>query len=323
MKPLSIFVVLGLAIAAFVLVEWRPWQGIESATTQVAGKVQTSTEAASLHGNGVALQNQNSMTNGQTSSSVISNNSQHNPQINLTNSATATRGLSEQLIKAQLTPANYTTLVAETSGRVSLIGFKEGEPFGQGAVLVEFDCELQKAQLERVTAEMAIARRNSDANVRLLARGAVSQLEADNAKSELDRAQALARELEVLVSKCTVLAPYDGKVGERFVRAEQFVQAGEPLMDILDDSAMELEFIVPSTWIAWLNQGYAFEIEMEETQKTYPAVVSRISARIDPISRTVKVVGVIDGQFVELKPGMSGSIKVKAPEQVQQARRVQ
>lgn len=310
MKPFSIVVVLLLAIAAFALVEWRPWQEIESVTgatttNQASGKVQDSTARATSVGDTHANGQSNDQNQGQ----------------NQNTSATATRGLSEQLIKAQLTPVNYTTLVAEISGRISNIGFKDGESFAQAAVLVEFDCELQRAQLQRVTAEMAIAERNADANARLLARGAVSQLEADNAKSELDRARAQAKELEVLVNKCSVTAPYVGKVGERFVRAEQFVQAGEPLMDILDDSAMELEFIVPSTWIAWLNQGYAFDVEMEETQKTYPAIISRIGARIDPISRTVKVVGVIDGQFVELKPGMSGSIKMKAPVQsAQQAR---
>lgn len=318
MKSLPVIVILVLALSAFVLVEWRPWQEIamtapSSPGSQVSGKVSNSQVTGSF-ANGADIPGEQSNRHTQVSTEFLN----QRPIYAAVNPSSPARGLSEQLIKAQLIPANHTTLVAEIGTRVLRIDFKDGESFDKGAVLMAFDCEMPRAQLQRVNAELAIAQRNADANARLLARGAVSQLEADNARSELDRTRAQARELEVLVSKCAVIAPYAGKVAERFVREERFVQAGEPLMDILDDSAMELEFIVPSTWVAWLNQGYAFEVDMEETQRSYPAVVSGIGARIDPISRTVKVVGVIDGQFAELKPGMSGAIRVKAPEQLQQ-----
>lgn len=307
MKPLLSITILVLAIAAFVMVEWRPWQQIEPVAAQ--SPAAESPDAASQVSENQVLASEQ-LTTTRVDVLVPRGQSSVNRAVPVS--------LSQDLIKAQLMPANYTTLVAEISGRVADIGFNEGEPFKEGVTLITFDCELQRAQLQRVTAEMAIAQRNALANTKLLARGAVSKLEADNAQSEFDRAQAQAMELQVLVNKCTIAAPYEGKVGERFVRPEQFVQAGEPLMDILDDSAMELEFIVPSSWIAWLNQGDTFDVEMEETQTTYPAVVSRMGARIDPVSRTIKVVGLIDGQFAELKPGMSGSIMITPPEKIQQ-----
>jgi len=221
--------------------------------------------------------------------------------------------LSVSTIKAQLSPVNETTLAAEISGRVSSIPFQEGEPFFKGDLLIEFDCSLQRAQLQRVTAQAEIASRNHYANQRLHERGAVSRLDAENSASERQRALAEVKELTVLVDKCHIFAPYHGKVAQRMARVEQFVQAGQPVLEILDDSAMELEFIVPSAWISWLRKAYPLSIRMDETNKTYPASVIRIGAKIDSISRTVKVVAVIEGSHSELIPGMSGTIHIQAP----------
>lgn len=56
-------------------------------------------------------------------------------------------------------------------------------------------------------------------------------------------------------------------------------------VDIIDDSVLELAFVVPSKWLAWLKPGHAFTAAIEETGKTYPATVARVGARSDPVSR--------------------------------------
>jgi multidrug efflux pump subunit AcrA (membrane-fusion protein) len=111
-----------------------------------------------------------------------------------------------------------------------------------------------------------------------------------------------------------VLAPYSGLVVEQKVRPQQFVQAGQPLIDILDKGALELEFVAPSKWSPWLVEGYKFEIKIDETGKSYPAKITRINGKIDPVSQTIKVAAVIDGDFKEISPGMSGVLVINPPE---------
>jgi hypothetical protein len=84
-------------------------------------------------------------------------------------------------------------------------------------------------------------------------------------------------------------------------------------MEILDNSALELEFIVPSKWSPWLVKGYKFNIKLDETGKTYPAEITRINGKIDSVSQTIKVAAVINGKFAELSPGMSGVIVMTPP----------
>jgi hypothetical protein len=76
---------------------------------------------------------------------------------------------------------------------------------------------------------------------------------------------------------------------------------------------LELEFIVPSRWLAWLTPGTGFQVAIDETGKTYPAKVMRTGARVDPVSQSVKIAAAIDGKFNELIAGMSGRVLMAAP----------
>ena len=91
------------------------------------------------------------------------------------------------------------------------------------------------------------------------------------------------------------------------------MQPGQALLEILDDSTLELEFIVPSRWLSWVRSGSAFQVSIDETGKSYPAKVQRIGARVDPVSQSVKLTAVIDGRFNELVAGMSGKVLMAPP----------
>jgi RND family efflux transporter MFP subunit len=217
---------------------------------------------------------------------------------------------SRQIIRAQLSPVQFTTIVSEMNGKISKLPLREGESFAENQLLVSFDCGLQEAQLQKIQAQLQIAERKYDTNRRLLERGSVSKVETENSASELEKVRAEVKELTILVSKCHIEAPYKGKVVEQKVRAQQFVQAGQPVMEILDNSMMELEFIAPSVWMSRIKVGDQLQIRIDETGKSYPAKITRIGAKIDSVSQTVKIAAVIDGEFIELSPGMSGTITI-------------
>jgi len=102
-------------------------------------------------------------------------------------------------------------------------------------------------------------------------------------------------------------------VTEQKAREQQFLQAGQPVLDILDDSTLEVEFIVSSRWLAWLKPGQGFTIQIDETGKSYPAKVTRLGAKVDAVSQSVKVIGEITGGFPELMAGMSGKVLLAPP----------
>ncbi len=227
--------------------------------------------------------------------------------------APARSGLERQDIRAQLMPRRYTTVAAEIGAKVSRLPVAEGSAFKAGQLLVSFDCSLQQAQLAKAQAELDGAEQTHKTNQRLAELNSVGQLELDLSKAATGKARAELGATRAVLGKCSVSAPFAGRVAEQKVREQQFVQPGQPLLDIIDDSVLELEFLVPSRWLAWLRTGGSFTVQIDETQKSYPAKFTRIGARVDPVSQSVKVAAAIDGRFPELIAGMSGRVQVSPP----------
>ena len=218
--------------------------------------------------------------------------------------------LERQEIRAQLMPQRYTTIAAEIGAKVNSIPTGEGGSFSEGQLLISFDCSIQRAQMEKAQAELESAEHTLKANESLSALNSLSQLELDLSRSAVRRAKAEVGGNRAVLAKCDIASPFSGRIAEQRVREQQYVQPGQSLLDIIDDGALELEFLVPSRWLNWIRSGRTFKIVIDETRKTYPAKFIRIGARVDPVNQSVKVAASIMGSFPELVVGMSGSIVI-------------
>lgn len=225
----------------------------------------------------------------------------------------AASALEKREIRAQLAPRRYTTLAAEIGAKISRLPVPEGSAFKQGQVLVQFDCTLQQAQVSKAKAALLAADKTWQANRRLAELNSVGKLDLEISEAEVQKARAEVAANSSILGKCKLVAPFAGRIAEQKVREQQYVQPGQTLLDILDDSALELEFIVPSKWLVWLRPNQGFQVAIDETGKTYPAKVQRIGAKVDPVSQSVKLSGVIDGKFNELVAGMSGKVLMPTP----------
>lgn len=222
--------------------------------------------------------------------------------------ADAPSALDSREIRAQLAPRRFTTLAAEIGAKINSLPVIEGGRFKAGQTLVQFDCVLQRAQLDKARASLDSADNTLRANKRLAELNSVGQVELQNSEAEVQKARAEVAINAAVLAKCNIAAPFAGRVAEQKVREQQFVQPGQALLDILDDSTLQLEFIVPSKWLAWVRLGSRFQVRIDETGISYPAKVLGIGARVDPVSQSVKLTAMIDGKFGELVAGMSGRV---------------
>jgi membrane fusion protein (multidrug efflux system) len=227
--------------------------------------------------------------------------------------APAQPSLEQREIRAQLAPHRYTTLAAEIGAKINRLPVQEGGSFKAGQNLVSFDCSMQQAQLNKAKASLSGADKTWVSNKRLAELNSVGKVELDVSEAEVLKNQAEVSAMGTMISKCSIAAPFSGRVAEQKVREQQYVQPGQAILDIIDDSVLEIEFLVPSKWLAWVKPGYAFQVSIDETRKSYPAKVQRIGARVDPVSQSVKLVATINGRFSELIAGMSGRVNLVAP----------
>ena len=224
--------------------------------------------------------------------------------------ALGTSGVDRQEIRAQLRAIRHTTLSSEIGAVAQRILVKEGQRFEMGTPLIQLDCALHDAQRAKSTAEMAGAQRSLQANQRLAELNAAGLMELDLAKNAVEKSQADLRISETQLSKCEIKAPFAGIVAEQRIREQQYVQPGTPLVDVLDDSAYELEFLAPSTWLSRLRVGMVVRVTVDEVRRNAVARIVRISPRIDPVSQSIKVVANLEGPVADLKAGMSGRLQM-------------
>jgi membrane fusion protein, multidrug efflux system len=217
-------------------------------------------------------------------------------------------------LRAQLSPRRFTTLAAELAAKVDHIHVAEGEKFASGQVLVEFDASLLRAQLAKAHAHLKGVENLLEGNRSLAALNAIGHVELINSEVEVMKAKADLNYLQLMIDKCSIRAPYAGRVVALKAREGQFVQAGQAMLEVLDDSELELDFFVPSRWLVWLRVGQSFVVSIDETGREYPSRLVRIGARADPVSQSLKVAAVIDGDFSELISGMSGHVLLTPPE---------
>lgn len=214
-------------------------------------------------------------------------------------------------VRAQLSPRRFTTVAAEIGARVQRLAVSEGGAFKAGQPLVSFDCSLQQAQLARARVNLDVATKQQATQSRLHELNATGRQELEQAEGEVAKQRAEVAQMQVVLTKCAIAAPFSGRVAEQKVREQQYVQPGQVLLEIIDDSVLEVEFIMPSRWLAQVRAGSAVHIAVDETGRSYPARVLRMGARVDPVSQSVKVVAAIDGRPPELMAGMSGRLLIQ------------
>lgn len=233
------------------------------------------------------------------------------PAVPATAAAPAAKPAPEPELRAQLSPRRYTTLAAEVGARIQRLSVTEGSAIRAGQMLVSFDCSLQQAQLQRAQATLGAAQKQLATQRRLVELNATGRQELDQAEAEVGKTRAEMSQIQVQLSKCSIAAPFNGRVGEQKVREQQYVQPGQALLEVLDDSVLEVEFIMPSRWLSTVRPGHNLQFAVDETGKTYPAKVQRLGARVDPVSQSIKVTAAIEGRPAELVAGMSGRVLVQ------------
>jgi membrane fusion protein, multidrug efflux system len=212
----------------------------------------------------------------------------------------------ERRIRTQLISPDAVVISSEIGGKIAELKLHEGDSFKRGDRLVGLDCSLYEAQFKKAQASNDSARKLQQVTARMASLNATGELELEQSAAKARESEAELNYMKTSMGKCQLAAPFDGRVARRMVAPHQFVAAGTPLLDIQSSTGLELQLIVPSHWLTWLKVGSNFSVSLEENAKTYPAQITRLGARIDPVSQTISITARILKDNQELLPGMSG-----------------
>ncbi len=216
-------------------------------------------------------------------------------------------------IRVQLTPQDEARILSRMTGVVAEVPLRDGDRVKAGDIIVAFICD-ERDQL----AAQALARKNKQDR---LAASSARQLELGTG-SKIDSAVRAAEKAEADSSYdlakteseyCRVRAPFDGRISFLGAKPYQTVRENDLIVEVIQDDTLEAEMIVPSQWLAWLKPGLVFDIVVDETAGRYPARITHIGGRVDPVSQSVKVYAELEKRPPELLVGMSGTAALVPP----------
>lgn len=205
------------------------------------------------------------------------------------------------------------SLSTELSVRVTAVGFREGQAFKKGDLLVAFDCDRYRADEQSAEAVAREMRFTLQSNQQLEKFRAVGKHDVEISQARLDKAEADARGLKARLAQCEILAPFDGRVAELAVNVFEWPQPGKPFLKIISDARLEIEIIAPSHWLRWIKTGAPLTFAVDETGRDYAAKVVRLGANVDAVSQMIKIFAVFDGKTNDILPGMSGTAHFQRP----------
>lgn len=217
-------------------------------------------------------------------------------------------------IRVQVVAETSATIGAPMSGRLVQFPLHDGERFKQGDILAKFFCAEKEGALAHARAVQEGRREVFVSKQKLHSLGTSSEVEFRVAEADAAEATADVQTAQAATDSCVVTAPFAGRVATTFTHNFQFLATGAPLIEILSDKDLNLELILPSQWLSWIKPGTPFQVTIDETRKTYSAQLTRLSGRVDAVSRSIKVYGHIDQPDDALLPGMSGQAKFSQPD---------
>lgn len=237
------------------------------------------------------------------------------PPPEATSTAQATSQTWETTIAAVGTVASSkgVTVSSEISGVVVGIEFESGAAVEKGAVLLQLDARVERAQLASAQVRRNLALTTVKRARVLASSGALSQTQIDGDESALASAAAEIEVLRAQIARKTIRAPFAGRLGIRAVNLGQYLNPGTTITTLEGTSGLYVDFELPQQQDVTL--GMAVRVTLAGVDGfTSSGEIVAVDPTVDPRTRNKKLRASLPQVGATLEPGMFAQVAVIRPE---------
>jgi membrane fusion protein (multidrug efflux system) len=211
----------------------------------------------------------------------------------------------------QLRANESVTLRTEMAGKIKEIAFKEGAKVKKGDILLRFDDEELKAQLDKAEADVEYRQVRFGRFESLQTKGLGRGTEFDQERGQLNMAKAELEVAKAKLAKATITAPFEGKIGLIDVSVGAYVDSQKELVTLVDFDPMKIDFKIPEKFIHDIGVGQTAEVKLDSFPDVlFQANVEAIDSRVDPQTHSIAVRATIPNEDGKLQTGLFGSVGV-------------
>ena len=208
------------------------------------------------------------------------------------------------------------TLSNELPGVVTAIHFESGESVEKGQVLVELDLSTEEAQLQAAQAALSLAELRLNRARELRGKNTVAQSDLDAAEAEHLEAEAAVKNIESVISKKRITAPFSGRLGIRNIDLGQFLSTGSSIVSLQALDPIFVDFTLPQQRLGRVNTGMEVEARLDAyPDQVFTGELTAITPEVDVATRSGSLRATLENSDGKLRPGMFANISVILPEE--------
>ena len=203
------------------------------------------------------------------------------------------------------------TIRPEVAGRISEIGFLEGQRVAKDAMLIRFDTSVQRAELAQATANLGLSKSRLERSRDLFTKGFISAQARDEAESNFKVAQATFDLSQARLTKLEIKAPFSGIVGLRMVSIGDYVKDGQDIVNLEGIDPLKVDFRIPEIYLKQVAVGQSLQITLDAfPNQTFLGKVFAINPLLDTNGRSIVIRAVVKNSEARLRPGMFARVRL-------------
>lgn len=206
-------------------------------------------------------------------------------------------------IPGTILPNEWVELRSEMAGKIVELNITEGARVSKGQLLARINDADIRALLQRRVIEEKLAADDEQRKKRMLEINAISVQEYETSLNKLEAIRADIAQSKAMLEKAEVRAPFEGRIGLRYVSLGAFVSVNTTIATLVQDNPLKLEFAVPERYAGLVTNNMQVKFTAGDGQAQYPAKVYATDAQIDPETRSLKVRAIAQNQNKLLIPG--------------------
>lgn len=211
---------------------------------------------------------------------------------------------------------NGVDLTVEVSGIVSHIGFEANDHVEKGAVLVQLDDAIERAELAAAEARANLDQTSLRRAVELQRREVGTDVNVDSARAAAQVSAAAVEKARAALDQKQIRAPFSGVIGIPKVVLGQYITPGTIVATLQDLTTMRVDFTVPEQSFYLLEIGQPVRLGADGADGTpHTGIVRGIDPKIDPSSRLANVRAEVANPDGRLTPGQFTQVHVVMPEE--------
>lgn len=210
------------------------------------------------------------------------------------------------------------TVKPDVAGRVSKVYFKPGAWIEKDQPLIELGASGLRAELSLNKANLNRARIDYERKKNLLSKGATTQAEVDDANAQLKVSEAQVEQAKAKLSSTHITAPFSGRLGLSQVDVGDFINAGEPIVNLQATKTVYFDFSLPEIYLSQLKRGQQVKLTSDAYHKEFTGTVIAFDSKLNQHSQSLTVRAEVQNDKEELIPGafVTGKLLVGTPKVV-------